>query len=166
MPKLLSKVAVAFYIPTSKCLLPNTCVVCFLILPYLAGMKSYFIVLSIYISWRTNDFEHILNVYNTSLFVVVPWWLSRLSVFVSGHDLWVLGSSPLWDSLLSGESASPSPSAPSPLPACALSLSQINKIFLKDYFSYLGSSVVLYKFRIISSCYVKNAIGILIALNL
>ena len=53
-------------------------------------------------------------------------WLSRLSIcFASGHDPRVLGSSPMSDSLLSGESASPSPSA-APL-AYALSLCQINR---------------------------------------
>ena len=47
------------------------------------------------------------------------------SAFGSRHDLQILGSSPTWGSLLSGELASPPPSAsfpPSPT-ACALSLS-------------------------------------------
>ena len=46
--------------------------------------------------------------------------------FGSGHDLWVVESSPTLGSLLSGESASPSPSAP---PLHALSL--VNNIFKK-----------------------------------
>jgi len=42
--------------------------------------------------------------------------------FSSGHDLGVVGSSPVSDAAFSGESAGDSPSAPSP----TLSLSQIN----------------------------------------
>ena len=39
-----------------------------------------------------------------------PGWLSgSASAFGSDHDSEVLGSSPTWDSLLSGEPASPSP---------------------------------------------------------
>ena len=59
-----------------------------------------------------------------------PGWLSQLSVFGSGYDLGVLRwSLPLGS--CSGESASHSLSAPRPIHARALSLSQINKIFLK-----------------------------------
>ena len=51
--------------------------------------------------------------------------ISYVSAFSSGHDLGVLGQSPVLGSLLSGQSTSPSasPSAP-PFPlACVLSLS-------------------------------------------
>ena len=69
-------------------------------------------------------------------------WLSRLGICV-----WLRpwsqgpGMSSTWDSLLSGEPASPS----APPPACALSLSlyQINKIFLKKKLC-LNISVLLY----------------------
>ena len=49
--------------------------------------------------------------------------------FGSGHDLGVLGSSPMWGSVLSGESASGFSLFSAPPPTCvhALSLSQINK---------------------------------------
>ena len=54
----------------------------------------------------------------------VPVWLSWLSVSLgSGYDPWVLGSSLMSGSLLSGESVSPS----APPPAGALSLSLKNK---------------------------------------
>ena len=49
--------------------------------------------------------------------------------FSSGRDLGVLGTSPMWGSVLGTEPACPSPSAPSPY---ALSLSQINKIVFKN----------------------------------
>ena len=51
-------------------------------------------------------------------------WVAQLlrSAFGSGHDPWILGSSPTLGPLLSGEPASPSPPFP---------LSQINKIFKK-----------------------------------
>jgi len=53
--------------------------------------------------------------------------IERLTfAFGSGHDLGVVGSSPVSDAAFSGESAGDSPSAPSP----TLSLSQINN-FLK-----------------------------------
>ena len=48
--------------------------------------------------------------------------VSEASAFGSGHDLRVLGWSPVSGSLLSGESASPSPSDPPPAHACSLAL--------------------------------------------
>ena len=54
--------------------------------------------------------------------------ISEASAFGSGHDPWVLESSPASGSLLSGEhgSSSPAPSSPAALPTCILS--QMNKI--------------------------------------
>jgi len=49
--------------------------------------------------------------------------VSYASAFGSGHDLRVLGSSPMLGSLLSGESASPSLSASPPAYVLSLSLS-------------------------------------------
>ena len=49
--------------------------------------------------------------------------VSEASVFYSGPDPVVLGSSPVSGSLLSGESASSSPSPSTPPPTHALSLS-------------------------------------------
>ena len=64
--------------------------------------------------------------------------LGQASDFGSGHDLWVLGSSPVSGSLLPWLPASPSlsaspPPSSTPPPACALShsLKYINKIFKK-----------------------------------
>ena len=65
----------------------------------------------------------------------VPRWLSWLrSCFGSGHDLRVLGLSPLLGSLLSRESACPSAPPPTHIP----SVSQINKqnIFFKKKNEY------------------------------
>ena len=61
------------------------------------------------------------------LSVMIPMWLSQLSIcFGSGHDLRVLGLSPRWGSLLSGEPASPFTPCSCSL-SLSLSLSQINK---------------------------------------
>ena len=59
--------------------------------------------------------------YNVLLFRDLGGSVGWVSVFSSGHDLQVVGSSPMVGSLLSGESAS-SPSAP-PSTAAVLSLS-------------------------------------------
>ena len=65
--------------------------------------------------------------------------------FHSGHDLWVLGSSPMSGSALGGDSALGSPLSSSALPhSCYLSLSQnkINKSLpKKEYKNEIGNKL-------------------------